>query len=137
MTLEVRWDGPVACDVFLAERIPNYVQGRSTCAGILSDGELVAAVAYSDFNGAHMQVTIAGTQGVAWLSRRVLRELFSFPFETHGCKKLTALISEDNLTSLNLCSKLGFSLEALVRYAAHDGGNLIIMALMREDCRWL
>jgi len=42
-----------------------------------------------------------------------------------------------NLASLNLATKLGFEIEAMVKFAAHDGSPLVVLKLFRDACRWI
>lgn len=121
-----------------AKRIPGYFATHgATALGVVRDEELAAAVIYERFNGVHCEVTIVVAQRATWANRRTLFALFDYPYRQLGCLALSATIPASNLQSLNLCAKLGFEAVALVKFAAHDGGALVVMQQERKNCRWL
>lgn len=122
---------------WLARRVANYSPTPAVRAlGILKGGKLVAGVAYEHFNGVHVEAVIAG-EGGRWASRPVLRRIFGYPFEQLGVAAISVSVPMSNLASLNLATKLGFQPEALVTFAAHDGGTLVILKAFRNTCEWL
>ena len=128
-------DRQVAC--WLARRVASYSPTPTVRAlGILKAGKLVAGVAYEHFNGAHVEAVIAGDGG-RWASRAVLRRIFGYPFGQLGVQAITVSVPMSNLASLNLATKLGFQPEALVTFAAHDGGTLVILKAFKDTCEWV
>lgn len=105
--------------------------------GVVHDGDLVAGVTYSNFNGVHLEVVIAADTGSPWASRQTLKHLFGYPFVQLGCEAISVLVPGTNLASLNLATKLGFEPEAFIRFAARDGSPLIILKMYRDTCRWI
>ncbi|MEM1149290.1 MAG: hypothetical protein AAGI03_01865 [Pseudomonadota bacterium] len=122
---------------FLKHHIPWHQPTSDPTIGVRKNGKLVAAVAYSDFNGAHMIATIAAVPGSGWADRTTLFTLFAYPFIQMECKAITVLVAASNPRSLNLATKLGFKGEAIVTYAAHDGTDLLVLKMKRGECRWL
>ena len=41
------------------------------------------------------------------------------------------------LGSLKMVSQMGFEGEARIRFAAHDGSDILVMKMYREKCRWI
>ena len=120
------------------ERIDGYTPSQSVRAlGVLVDGSVGAAVTYENYNGVHMECCIAGEPGVVWATRRVLYQLFRYPFIQLGCVAITVSVPASNLPSLNLATKLGFEPECVVKHAAHDGGHLVVLKMYRERCKWI
>lgn len=123
---------------WVARRIPGFVATRDARAlGVARDGLVVAAVIYERFNGVHCEVSIVVEDRARWADRRTLHALFDYPFRQLGCAAISATIAASNLQSLNLCAKLGFSPVALIKFAAPDGGPLVVMQLERDNCGWL
>lgn len=123
---------------WVAERIEGYCASPGAKAlGVVRGESLVAAVTYENFNGVHVESCIAAMPGAGWASRRVLRHLFGYPFVQLGCRAISVSAGTDNLPSINLATKMGFKPEALIRYAAPSGADMVVLKMMREDCPWI
>jgi RimJ/RimL family protein N-acetyltransferase len=61
---------------------------------------------------------------------------FNYPFVQLGCSKLFGQVPASNRKALEFDLKLGFIEEARVKDVFPDG-DLIVIAMKREDCRWL
>lgn len=119
-------------------RIPAMQCPTGTAAlGVVHDGDLIAGVTYSNFNGVHLEVAIAADTGKPWASRQTLKHLFGYPFVQLQCEAISVLVPGTNLESLNLATKLGFEMEAIVKYAAPDASPLIVLKMFRDSCRWI
>ena len=105
--------------------------------GVIEGETLVAGVIYERFNGVHLECSIAADLGSGWASRQTLKHLFGYPYVQLGCEAITVLVPATNLASLNLATKLGFEMEAMVKYAAPDGSPLVILKMFRDTCRWI
>lgn len=110
--------------------------GNFGCAvgiGWLHDGEIVAGVAYNEFNGPNINAHIAVDRP---LTRAFVKIIFDYPFNKAKVDRVTCLIGEDNTKSRKLCQHFGFHEEARLA-GAHPGGDLIIYRLWRNECKWL
>ncbi len=114
-----------------------YVNPLSTALGVVEGDELIAGVVYERHNGIHLEVSIAADSTRPWASRAVLRRLFAYPFVQLECVAISCLVPMSNLASLNLATKLGFSPEAYVKFAAPDGSPMVVLKMLREQCRWI
>lgn len=123
---------------WVARRIAGYAATPDTRAiGIVHGDALVAGAAFDRYNGIHIEACIAAKPGAPWATRATLRGLFAYPFIQLGCVAVTVLVPSTNAESLNLATKLGFRPEALVKYAAHDGSTLVVLKMLRDQCRWV
>ena len=123
---------------WVAKRIPGYVTSPGARAiGIARGGRIVAGVTYERFNGVNIEASIAAEPGSRWADRTALRHIFAYPFQQLGVEAVTLLVALDNLASLNLATKLGFSQVAIVPFAATGGAPLLILQQYREHCRWI
>lgn len=109
---------------------------NTTSLGIALNSELIAGVLYDNFNGANIQMHVAAEDGKYWLTKDFLFEVFYYPFEYLQCKRATAIIPSTNAASLNICKRLGFTEEAVLK-EAHPEGDLIVFSLRKTDCKWL
>lgn len=122
---------------WVGQRIPGLIVTPSARAlGVALGEDLAAGVVYDQFNGVNIMASIAVDDPRAQ-SRAVARRLLEYPFVTLGCKSITVWIASTNLPSLNLAARIGFKPEAMIRYAAPDGSTLVVMKMLREECRWI
>lgn len=112
----------------------TWIKGRGTALGLVRDNQIIAGVLYEDWNGANVNVHIAAN-GVNWLNREFLRVMFDYPFRQLGCNRLTSVTYSGNHASLRFQKHLGFEHEAVLR-EAHPTGDLIVMAMHRDKCKW-
>jgi hypothetical protein len=96
---------------------------------------VAVAVGYNSFIG-HTCCLHSVIQRPDLVSRRMVRETFEFPFNTCGCEAVLGLVDSSNLPALNFNTKLGFKEVYRVPNGGLDG-DLIIMQMLRGDCRWL
>lgn len=122
--------GPWICERAGGQWLP----GMRT-VGAEKDGELVAGVLYAEYNGVHCFVTIAAAGG-SWLTPRLLWYIFRYPFIELKCRRLTALVNDDNSRSEAFVKDLGFSLESKLE-GASPTGDILVFRMMKDDCRWL
>lgn len=99
------------------------------------DGRLVGGIAFTEFRGRDIRVTVAG-EG-AWLSRRLLRTAFAYAFRDLGCRRISAMVKRGNVASRNLVKRLGFRLEGRHPGFFEDGDILCSYGLLADDCLWL
>ena len=123
---------------WIATQIPGFYRSPETKAlGVIKGGELVAGVAYESHTGLNVMVSIAARPKRAWADRRTLFALFDYPFNQLGAQAMTAMVPLSNLESLNLATKLGFEVQAFIKYAAQDGGPLVVLQQYKDTCRWI
>lgn len=123
--------------LWVQDRIPEYTADINAKAlGVVQDGELVAGVTYEHWNGVHLQPNIA-IDSKRWANRDTLRQLFSYPFVQLNCEAMTILVAASNEKSLTLVTKMGFELEAMIKFAAYDGSAMIVLKMYRDSCKWI
>lgn len=129
----VVWDSPDVINEWVAVRGGGHAhEGKCTALGYLTDGKLTAGLVFHDANGAHCMVNIALDGGV--FPVKLLKYGLRYTFGQLQLKRLTFLIKEANIASINLVRKLGATHEATLR-DADITGNLLIYALFPEDCK--
>lgn len=107
------------------------------CIGLRKDGELVAAAVYEGFNGQNMWVHLAGVPGRRWMTRDFLRAGFAYPFLVCGVQRLSGYVNSSNLAARRLNEHFGYRVEATLKGAAPDGGDVLIYVMWRKDCRYV
>lgn len=135
----------MASIVYDAERIGPWVceraggtwlVGRGTAIGLERDGKLIAGTLFEDFNGANVLMHVAAEPGRQWLNLTYLNRCFDYPFNQLGVRRVTGIVPSSNTDALRFDLHLGFKQEAVLE-GAHPDGDLIVLRMMREECRWI
>lgn len=105
--------------------------------GLRRDGELIAATVYEGFNGRNIWVHLAGQPGAQWMTRGFLKACFAYPFLVCGVDRLSGYVNASNTAARSLNEHFGYQVEATLRGAAPDGGDVLIYVMWRKDCRYV
>ena len=99
------------------------------------DGVLCGGVIFNNYTGASINLHVWG-RDANWADRDMLWITFHYPFIQLRCRKVFGQIPANNTAALDFDLKLGFKIEARIRDVFPDE-DLIVVAMKREDCRWL
>jgi hypothetical protein len=124
-----------ALKLWLCPKIRYVPTPNMTCVGLYSheDKDLKWVVGYDQWSQNSAEMHVAGD---GFVSREFLYKVFAYPFSHAGIKVLLGRVSSNNEDALKLNKHLGFERVCTIPDAADDG-DLVIMAMRREDCRWL
>ena len=104
-----------------------------TAIGDWKDGKLIAGVAFESQNAncmwGHQRIDSPPCKQF-WIN------VADFIFNQAGCKRFSALVEVQNEKAINLNKRIGFEIEATLKLAGKNG-DLHIMTLWRENCRFL
>lgn len=103
--------------------------------GLEKDGKIIAVCGYDNFNGASIQMHIAG-EGKRWLNREFLWYCFHYPFNELKVNLVVGLVPSSNKDALRFDTHLGFQVEHTVKNA-HPLGDIVILTMTREQCKYL
>jgi hypothetical protein len=93
---------------------------------------LVGGLAFYNANKYNCYANIALLPGVYW--RPLLHCGLLYAFSQLALRRLTFLVSSDNIRSISLVTALGAVHEATLREAGSEGEDLHIYALFAESC---
>lgn len=130
------FDEPERVAAWAKERLPNFIgwSGYYQAIGRERNGELDAAVVYTNAAGNNIVASIVLERP---LTKQFLRAVLHYPFWQLRMHRITVLVEEWNERSFGLCEHLGFMVEGRMRGAASDGGDIIVMGLLKSECKWL
>lgn len=126
------WDNPDVINEWVNSQGGGRAHpGKCTALGWVENSALTAGVVFHDSNGSNCltNIAITGKRFPILLLKASLR----YPFGQLKLKRLTFIISEGNMPSIELVSRLGAIPEATLR-DADINGNLLIYALFPENC---
>ena len=104
-------------------------------ARVTSQGNLLGGVIFNNYTGTSITIHVAGFSPT-WINPDMLWVTFHYPFVRLGCRKIIGQVSSGNSRALEFDKKLGFIEEARIKDVYPDG-DLVLVSMTREDCRWL
>lgn len=112
--------------------------GGFEAIGVARGDDLVGGCLYSEYrpvrNGANIQMWAVGK---GWLSRRIIRVMFDYPFNKLNCHRVTCCTAKGNKDARELLEGLGFRLEGKVRFGHNTRQHLMVYGMLREECGWI
>lgn len=110
--------------------VPEEYQGRPA-----RPAHVAVAVGYDCFVGKTCCMhTVISRPGA--VSRSMVREAFAFPFNVCGCNAVLGLVDSTNEAALRFDKHLGFKEAWRIPHGGTEG-DLIVLQMLRADCRWL
>jgi len=99
------------------------------------DGELLGGVIYTDMISNCIFMHQAGFDK-RWLMGDLIWVAFDYPFNQLGLGVVCGTVPSAKTTLVDFNLRLGFKIECAIRGAYRDG-DLLVMAMRRDECRWL
>ena len=113
----------------------EFIQGMRGI-GLERDSELVAGILYEGYNHQSIWAHIAADPGGQWLNKEYLRFCCRYPFQHCNVKFVLGYMEASNAHALRFADHLGFREECRISEAAADGGDILILKMRKEDCRY-
>lgn len=110
--------------------------GCATGIGLERVGQLVAGVAYAEWNGPNVVCHIASDKTRRWANRQFLWTIFDYPFNQLKVKRITVCIGQGNKDSIKFVEHLGFEFETFLK-DAHPTGNILVYRMRKAECRFI
>lgn len=94
------------------------------------------AVGYTGFVGKTCQMHVVNI-GTGRVPRKLVWAAFDYPFNQLGLSAVMGLVNSNNDKAMRFDKHLGFK-EVMRLEGLHDGGgDIVVMRMNREDCRWI
>ena len=125
------------CAEWARARIPHVPSWGEWCEAIgLEDDGLLAVVVYNLYSGADIAMHIAAVPGARWMTRSFLRAVFRYPFVQLECRRVSGFVPASNAAALRFDRHLGFVDEGRMREALPNGEDVIVLGMLKRECRW-
>jgi L-amino acid N-acyltransferase YncA len=119
---------------WLCERITLAPTSYIQCIGSVIGGRIKGVIGYDGYNGASIQMHVAGEPG--WFTKDVLQAAFDYPFNVCEVNMIIGLVPSGNEDAIRFNTHIGFkTVSTLV--GAHPDGALLLMTMERRECRYL
>lgn len=124
----------------VADFVSDHMQGGAdfgacTALGFADDDGLFFGVVYDGFTGTNVFMHCAASRK-RWMRREMLADVFGYPFFQLGVDRITGPVDSHNAAALRFDLHIGFKEETRLRGAV-PGGDMIMLVLWRDECRWL
>lgn len=128
--------GLEAWTVGLIPHMHNGTFGPCVMAGVLRRGELVAGVAFHDWQpeARTMQLSMAAASPI-WATREVIAGLFRYAFGKGNANKLWTATPHKNERALRFNEGIGMKREAVLRHHFGAKSHAVIYSMMAEEWR--
>lgn len=104
--------------------------------GVEMGGEVVAGVVFNNYNAVNATAHIAIAKPCK-AAREMIRHAFRYAFVECGLKRLTGMVPVSEPKTIAFDQHLGFEPEFIMKSAAFDGGDLQVLVMWPDKCRWL
>lgn len=103
------------------DRLENYCS-----MAVLENGNLIAGTVYHNWYPDEGVVELTSfSLSKRWLTKKVIRAMFSLPFACLGCQLVVLRVSERNTVMLNIARSFGFTEVYIARLRGRDHGEFI------------
>ena len=120
--------------IAIAARTSFDAETMPVISRVSADGSLRGGVIYSDYTGRSIRMHMAGEPG--WASQEMVWIAFDYPFVQLKVELVLGTVSSLDEKVLDYDHRLGFRELARIPGAVPDG-DLVVLGMMRGDCRWL
>jgi hypothetical protein len=103
---------------------------------VSKNGKTLAGVLINDLReGVDCWMTIYSSSP-EWAKRSTLKYIFGVVFNLMQCQRCSVFVSASNLKSLNMCLRLGFKIEGVLRQYRSNGEDCYVMGMLKNECIW-
>jgi len=142
--IEVKFSGPKDDPEFnkaVGDFVSNIIYGEAAhianyCSmAVVDEGTVIAGVLYNNYYPKHGVIEMhAGSLDRRWLTRLVLRSMFSHAFDAFRCQLCVLRVSEHNKSMLRIAKAYGFNEYVIPRLRGRDEAEHIL-TLSDDDWR--
>ncbi len=141
--MTIVWGGEACPEIndgiahFVASHIPGCGRGFTghVTMGVIEGENLLAGVVYHNWSPeADIIELSAASISKRWLTRPVLKAMFSYPFDEIGCQIVVLRVSENNTAMIRIAKAYGFQAHIIPRLRGRDEAEYLL-TLTEEDWR--
>lgn len=99
--------------------------------------ELKVVVGLDSFIGKTCQIHVAMVKDYAFTPRALLDVVFDYAFNALGREMLLGTVNSRNVAAIRYDKHLGFVENHRIPGMHEDGGDIVLMSMLKEQCRYL
>jgi RimJ/RimL family protein N-acetyltransferase len=100
------------------------------------DNEIEWVVGYTAFIGKTCQMHVVNLCGKP-INRAFIHAAFDYPFNYCGIEKVLGVVNSNNVDAMRFDQKIGFKEVQRFEGLHDDGGDIVLFAMDKTDCRWI
>ena len=100
-------------------------------------GTIDWVVGYNAWIGTTVQMHVACVGEYKYTPKALLKAGFDYPFNRCGVRIIFGIVNSLNDNVLNYDIKLGFKEKMRWKGMHDDGGDLILLEMQKENCKWI
>jgi hypothetical protein len=104
------------------------------CA-VVRHGMHAGVVLYTNYRGHSMEMAWAGRRD--WATRRVLRQMFEYPFVQLGVLRVSGCVARENSASRLFAKRIGCREAGILEHEYGPGRDGVLYTMTRERCKWI
>lgn len=108
---------------------------KSAFIANVDGSQILGVVGFTNYNKDNIEIHMVGNSKY-WITRPLIKSVFSYVFNQLKCVRCTGLVKADNELALSIDKRLGFIQEGILRQA-DDGQDVIIVGMLKNECRWI
>lgn len=93
-------------------------------------------VGFDGFIGKTCQIHVVNRKK-KYTPKALLKAVFEYPFEKIGIEMLLGVVNSKNLEAMKYDQNLGFKEINRLEGMHEDGGDIVLFAMKKEDCRFI
>ena len=93
-------------------------------------------IGFDSFIGKTCQIHVVNRKK-KYTPRALLKAVFEYPFEKIGIEILLGVVNSKNLEAMKYDQNLGFKEVNRFEGMHEDGGDIVLFAMKKEDCRFI
>jgi len=99
--------------------------------------ELLGAICFNNFIGSVCHLHVAMKDGYHYTPREMLAVVMDIAFNRFKVKKLLGIVNSRNEKAMRFDHHLGFKEEYRLMGMHDDGGDIVVLSMTPEQCRYL
>lgn len=108
----------------------------SVCVGLVDEEKIHGVMVLTDYRGSTVTSHVAGAYR-GWINRDFIRKCFDYIFNVLKVNTVLGLVRVDNYDTIRFDTKLGYRIVGTIPRGDDDGTDFYIVAMTRDQCRWL
>jgi RimJ/RimL family protein N-acetyltransferase len=105
--------------------------------GWVVDDDLKIVVGFNGFMGSVCQMHVAMRPDFRFSPKEMLRECFKYAYNVRNCKMVLGLVNSLNEAAMKYDQHLGFKELWRLPKMHDDSGDIVVLGLPKEECRYL
>lgn len=99
-----------------------------------NDGMPLGGVVFHDYQPRFKTISVSvAAVSARWLTKRIIADILSYPFEEVGLFKIWSAISIKNSRSLRFCEGLGFTREGTLRHQFGQKNHAVLFGMTAPE----